>query len=478
MEIDPHPKTTNPVQHLPYGDYDGVLAGARTQDPQIKSLLLYQLSYKHMWGTVVSSKMGSTITRIGMDRDGHLSAQATILAMPVPTASVVLNRSRHRVLEGHLWVYRNEIGRVEGTPLPGDAVAIRDARNRCIAVGYWNPASQITVRVLARGERSVDAEWLRERLASAIAYREQVLPAGWSCRRLVNSEADLLPGLIVDRYGDRTVFQLTTLGMDRRRADIIAALRDLIRPTQLIERSDVLIRSLEGLDPVAGVIDGAPDGRCEITVGAARFACDLLDPHKTGFYLDQQANYAAVAAQVRPGMRVLDVCCHLGGFALHAGLAGAEAIGIDSAPDSVAGATAAAQLNGIAHRVTFVCANAFDELNRRQGAKEQFDLIVLDPPTFARTRDAVDGALRGYKELHLRALRLLPVGGVLATFSCSHHVSGEMFLRNVMEAAADAGVTLRREAVLGASPDHPVLPAVPESEYLKGLLFTVIERHR
>jgi 23S rRNA (cytosine1962-C5)-methyltransferase len=390
----------------------------------------------------------------------------------------VLNRHRHRLLEGHLWVFRNEIERVEGDPVPGDAVAVRDGRGRCLAVGYWNPASQITVRVLARGERAVDDALLRERLDTAIAHRERALPAAWSCRRLVNSEADLLPGLIVDRYGERVVFQLTTLGMDRRRGAIIAALQAALHPAQLIERSDVPVRALEGLEPVAGVIAGGGDGRCEITVGAARFACDLLDPHKTGFYLDQQANYAAVAARCRPGMRVLDVCCHLGGFAIHAALAGAEAIGIDTAPDSVAAAAAAAALSGVETRAAFVCANAFDELNRRQGLRERFDLIILDPPTFARDRAAVAGALRGYKELHLRALRLLPVGGVLATFSCSHHVDAEAFLGTVLEAAADAGVTLRREALLGASPDHPVLPSVPESEYLKGVVFTVIERWR
>jgi 23S rRNA (cytosine1962-C5)-methyltransferase len=221
------------------------------------------------------------------------------------------------------------------------------------------------------------------------------------------------------------------------------------------------------------VLRGTLDGPIAIRIGDASFTVDPMDPHKTGFYLDQQANYRLIARQVRPGARVLDAFCHLGGFAIHACLAGAaSAIAIDSAEASIAGARAAASANGVGERIDFRCANAFDVLKAADEARERFDLIILDPPTFTRTRDAVPGALRGYKEIHLRALYLLKEGGRLATFTCSHHVGRDLFLGTVLDAAADARVTIRLEQTLAASPDHPVLPAVPESEYLKGFVFS------
>jgi 23S rRNA (cytosine1962-C5)-methyltransferase len=391
-------------------------------------------------------------------------------------AAVVLNRTvPHRVLHGHLWVYASEIERVEGRPVAGDVVAVKDGAGRALAWGFYNPQSKIAVRVLTRQERVIDAAFLRERLAAAIAHRDRVLP-GRPARRLVGSEGDLLPGLIVDQYGETLVVQCTTAGIDRRLGEIVMLLQELVSPRVVIERNDLSVRGYEGLPQRRGVLVGEHRGPLRVHVGGADFPCDPLDPHKTGLYLDQQVNWLEVAAHVRPGAKVLDVCCHLGGFGIHAALAGAgEVLAIDTAEGSIAGARQAAGWAGVDGRFHTRCANAFDMLKEFDAANARYDVIILDPPSFTRTRAAIEGALRGYKEIHLRALRMLAPGGVLATYSCSHHISGPLFQGMVNDAAADAHRTLRREAVQGASPDHPVIAAVPESEYLKGFVFRVLD---
>lgn len=398
-------------------------------------------------------------------------------APPVPAfASVILNRhNTHRLLRGHSWVYVTEVERVEGTPVAGDVVVVRDLGGRALAWGFYNPASKIRVRVLTRHEQAIDTAFWRARLVAAIAHRETVLP-GRPARRLVSSEADLLPGLIVDQYGDTLVVQATTAGIDRRLPEITALLIDLVKPAAVIERNDVGVRRLEGLPLKTGVLHGTAPGAIRVRVGRADFPCDPLDAHKTGLYLDQQTSWEQVAALVRPGDRMLDAFCHLGGFGVHALLAGASsALALDSAEASIAGARQAATWAGVGERFDVRCGDAFAELKALDAANERFQVAVLDPPSFTRTRDAVPGALRGYKELHLRALRMLAPGGVLATFTCSHHISADAFLATVIDAAVDAKRTVRREAVLGASPDHPVLPAVPETEYLKGFVLRVLD---
>lgn len=393
--------------------------------------------------------------------------------MTLPIAHLAA-RDGIRALAGHPWIWRNEIARIEGPATPGEVVEVRDAKGAAIGIAYHNARSVIAARLLSRQVRPIDAAFWRERIAAAIAYRQRVMPDA-EALRLVNAESDQLPGLIVDRYGDRLVIQLTTAGMDRQRPAIVAALREAFPGGSIRERSDVPVRELEGLQPVTGLLAG--DGASAVTarIGDARFAIDLDDPHKTGSYLDQAVNYRRVARHVRPGMRVADVCSHLGGFAIHAALAGAgEVVAIDQAEASIAGVAAAAALNGVADRVRPVRADAFAWLKAEQTAAARYDLIVLDPPSFTRARDAVPGALRGYKEMHLRALKMLAPGGVLATFCCSHHVAAEAFMGSVVAAAADARVTLRLEERLGAGPDHPVLPTVPETEYLKGIVLSVL----
>ncbi len=392
------------------------------------------------------------------------------------TASVVLNRKvTHRILNGHLWIYSTEIERVEGQPVSGDVVAVRDGTGRALAWGFFNPTSKIAVRVLTRRERAIDTTFFRERLQAAIAHRERVMP-GRPARRLVSSEGDLLPGLIVDQYGDTLVVQCTTAGIDRRLGELVVLLQELLQPRVVIERNDLAVRGYEGLPQRSGVLVGDHQGTLRVRVGQADFPCDPLDPHKTGLYLDQQMSWEAVASLVRPGMRVLDTFCHLGGFAVHALQAGAvHAIGIDTAADSVKGAAQAAEWAGVTSRFETRCDNAFDQLKDLDTAGARFDLIILDPPSFTRSRATVDGALRGYKEIHLRALRMLEPGGVLATYTCSHHVTAPVFHDMILDAAQDAHRTLRREAVYGASPDHPVVAAVPESEYLKGFALSVLD---
>jgi 23S rRNA (cytosine1962-C5)-methyltransferase len=388
--------------------------------------------------------------------------------------AVVLNHVVHRLLRGHLWVYSSEILRTEGA-VDGEPVAVRDGTGRFLAVGLYNGRSKIAVRVLSRANVAIDEAFWRERLGRALAYRDAVLP-GRPARRLVNSEGDLLPGLIVDQYGDVLVVQATTLGMDRRLEMWTGLLREALSPTAIVERDDLPVRRFEGLAERTGMLFGTAPGTVRRRLGQVDFPWDPLDPHKTGAYLDQQANWEIVAAGVRPGMRVLDAFCHLGGFAQHCLRAGAAtAVAIDSSAEAIAGARQAATWAGHADRLELRGENAFDYLSAADHRGERFDLIVLDPPSFTRTRDAVAGALRGYKEIHLRALRMLSPGGVLATFTCSHHIGAAAFLDTVLAAAADAGRSLRLERTLAASPDHPVLPAVPETEYLKGFIFTVLD---
>lgn len=389
--------------------------------------------------------------------------------------TIILNqKTTHRCDRGHPWIYATEIARTDGAPANGDEVAVVDHKGRLVGRGLFSATSKIAVRLLTRGNDALDDAFLRQRLVNAIAYRDLVLP-GRPCRRLVSSEADLLPGLIVDRYQDVLAVQCTTAGMDRRLPQIVELLKELCAPAAIIERNDVPARRFEGLPSRTGILHGEAPGTLRARMGAVDLPCDVMDPHKTGAYLDQQLNWSLVAAHARPGSKILDACCHLGGFALHALAAGAaSAIAIDSAEDAIAGTKQAAAWAGVDGRLDARLGNIFDLLPELERANAHFDLIILDPPSFTKSKDTVEGALRGYKELHVRALRMLDIGGRLATFTCSHHVDGRMFLDNLLDAAHDTRRTLRLEARLSASPDHPVLPAVPESEYLKGYVVTAL----
>lgn len=388
----------------------------------------------------------------------------------------LIPRQTHRCLDGHPWVFRSELDPAALAGLAdGAEVAVRDGRGRLVGRGWYGARSQIAVRLLTRRDRACDEALVRERLVAAIARRTEACPGRDACR-LVSSEGDLLPGFIVDRYRDRLVVQATTSAADLRLGSFTGLLRELCAPTQIVERDDIPARELEGLPRRAGVMHGPADARVLVRLGRVELDVDLLDPHKTGAYLDQQHSHEAVAAAVRPGDRVADVFAHRGGFALHALLAGAgQAVAVDEAAAGLADAAAAAARLGVEGRFTTARADAFAWLRAQAVAGERYDLIVLDPPTFTRNRAGIPGAMRGYRDLHLHALRLLPPGGRLASFSCSSHVDEGEFLATAASAAAEAGRQLRFDAAYGQPPDHPWLPAAPETRYLKGFLVTVLE---
>ena len=383
--------------------------------------------------------------------------------------SIILKPNKeHRLIAGHAWVYAGEIVKLTGDAVDGDAVDIRDHKERFLGRGLLNRKSQITVRRFTTQKEEFDRMFFKRRIVAANAYRSG------DTYRMICSEGDQLPGLIVDRFGDKLVVQFLTLGIDQRKMVILEILQELFYPTAIIERSDVPSRKLEGLPETKGVIAGKLEGKTQITVGGVKFELDLLEDQKTGFFLDQAENYTAVAKHCA-GKRVLDCFSYHGGFALFAGKAGAKTIeSVEISDSAVARARVNAELNELTGKIEFQCANAFDVLKKGDAGKRQFDVIILDPPTFTRTKQNVADALRGYNEINLRALKMLPVGGMLATFSCSHHITADLLKDMVVNAAADARKTLRLVKMLTLAPDHPVLLGMPETEYLKGMLLQVI----
>jgi 23S rRNA (cytosine1962-C5)-methyltransferase len=375
----------------------------------------------------------------------------------------------------HPWIFK---GDVAGVPraAAGDAVTVIDTMGRFVGRGLFNPRPALCCRLLTWDDEPIDAGFWRRRLAAAVAARVDRVGAA----RLVWSEADGLAGLVIDRYGPVAVLQTATLGLARRRAEVVAALRETVGDVAVFGADDPVAAALEGFEPAAGWL-GTPGpsspgpsspGPTSVIVeeGAARFLVRVGGGHKTGLYLDQADNRLRVAP-LGAGRAVLDVFAYTAGFACQALVAGAaSALCIESSKDALAGAVDNLALNGVASRAQVRGTNAFDELRRLERARARFGLVVLDPPPFARGRGALEGALRGYKEINLRAIRLLEPGGVLATFSCSYHVSEGAFEAMVREAAEDAGVRLRVREPLGQSTDHPVLLTVPETRYLKGLL--------
>jgi 23S rRNA (cytosine1962-C5)-methyltransferase len=392
--------------------------------------------------------------------------------------SVFLKKNKERRLyAGHSWVYSSEIERITGAPDPrdGDAVDIRDHKDRFFGRGLLNTKSQITVRRFTTQKEELDRAFFARRIEEALAYRRENTSIGdTEAFRVVSSEGDQLPGLIVDQYGDNLVIQALTLGIDQRKGQIVEILREIFQPRAIIERSDVASRKLEGLEETKGVLFGESGAIVRAQFAGFSIEVNLLEDQKTGFFLDQRDNYAEVA-RLCAGKRVLDCFTYHGGFALAAAMASAKSVeSVEISDTAVARARKNAELNGLTGKIQFVCANAFDVLKKYDGDKRQYDVIVLDPPTFTRTRQNIEGALRGYKEINLRALKMLPPGGILATFTCSHHIDAELFKSVVVEAAADAKKTVRLVKVLTQSPDHPILPAIPETEYLRGLLLEVM----
>lgn len=380
-----------------------------------------------------------------------------------------------RVLAGHPWIYDTSLLKVTGDPEDGSVVQVRDHRRRFLGVGFFNSRSRIRVRLLDRERVTVDREFFRDRIERALEVRRRQLP-GASSYRAVNAESDFLSGLIVDKYEDVLVLQTTSLGMDRHKDEIVEVLGELFQPRVILERNDVAARRFEGLDEKNAVLYGELEDEINIKLNGLTFRVNFLEGHKTGFYLDQQVNYRRVAEWARGG-RVLDGFSFQGGFAIHAARAGAAQVeAIEQSEAAIQTARQNAELNGVDTVCHWTCANVFDWLKEKasgESSDQPYDLIILDPPSFTRTRANIPQALRGYKEIHLRALKLLKRGGILATFCCSHHIDADTFQRVILEAALDARKILRRIEIYSQSPDHPVIPAIPETEYLKGFAFEV-----
>ena len=384
-----------------------------------------------------------------------------------------------RIVAGHPWVYQSSILRVTTPPTDGELVQVKDHRQRMLGVGFFNSKSRIHVRVLSADRIEVDQAFFEQRIQAALAVRQRHLPNATSFR-VVNAESDFLSGLIVDKYEDVLVVQISALGMEKRKNKIVAALKKLFSPRAILERSDMASRKFEGIKEVNGVLDGDHSGPLAVNLNGLKFEADLAAGHKTGLYLDQQVNYQAVA-QFAKGAQVLDCFSFLGGFALHAARAGAAHVHmLDQSAEAIAAATRTAAANGLTDNCSAETINVFDWLkaNTRTAPHEKliprFDLIVLDPPSFTRNRASVPDALRGYKEIHVRALKLLRPGGTLATFCCSHHVNAGLFQDTVLAAAYDTRKILRRVATYTQSPDHPIIPMIPETEYLKGFAFELV----
>jgi 23S rRNA (cytosine1962-C5)-methyltransferase len=414
-------------------------------------------------------------------RNGARAVYKPLLMDTLPTVLLKPGEA-DRVVAGHPWIYHGSILRLTSPAADGSLVQLKDHRQRLLGVGFYNSKSKINVRLLAPERVSVDQAFFEQRIGEALAVRRRHLPEATSFR-VVNSESDFLSGLIVDQYEDILTLQTSALGMDARKPEILAALQKVLAPRAIVERNDVASRKFEGLPEVHGVLAGQVESRVIVRLNGLQFETDLLGGQKTGLYLDQQVNYQRVADLLRPegGARVLDCFSFLGGFALHAARAGAtQVLGLDQSPEATTGAQRNAALNGLADRCSFETANVFDWLKARTHTKPHeklippYDLVVLDPPSFTRNRASVPDALRGYKEIHLRALKLIKPGGTLATFCCSHHVDSGLFLDVILSAAFDARRILRRVATYSQSPDHPVIPSIPETEYLKGFAFEVV----
>lgn len=382
---------------------------------------------------------------------------------------------RARIFQGHDWVYGTEVRKIFGNPQPGDVVALKDFKDRFLGSAMFNPHSQIVARRFSRRKQELNGDFFSRRISQAVELRRR-LPEE-TLTRLVWSESDGLPGLIVDRYADYLVVQTLTIAMECRLPIILNVLEDLLSPRGIIVRNDSPMLAAEGISPSVRVARGQQPEPFAARSGSVQFMIDLQTGQKTGLYLDQLDNYAAVARFAR-GRRVLDCFCNQGGFALACALAGAsEVTAVDVSQDAMDAVARNARLNGVS--VQCVTDNAFDFLKKeaalvRDGGEHKWDLIILDPPSFTRNKKSVHDAMRGYKEIHLRAMKLLAPGGILSTFCCSHHAGVDLFRESVLDAAIDAPATLRLMQQHGQRADHPVLLNIPETEYLKGFTYELL----
>ena len=366
-----------------------------------------------------------------------------------------------RVLRGHPWVFRSDVVRAQGIT-PGAVVKVEGPRGRHLGFAFYSTRSEIRLRMIDRGE-SLSESFLRDRVQAAVRWREGVAE-GAAAYRLVHGEGDRVPSLIVDRYGDHLVVQTLSQGTEARKDELVQILVELLRPAGILERNDPRVRMLEGLDQRVGLLHGEVPERVEVKEGDVSFEADLWRGQKTGLFLDQRENHLMARTYARG--RVLDGFSYHGGFALHAARVAREVLAVDTSAEAVAQIVRNAERNALAN-VTAREANVFDLLRELHDGGERFDTVVLDPPAFAKSKDAVEKAVRGYKEINLRALRLLEPGGCLITCSCSYHVHEADFEEILAAAAADAPATVTVVEKRRQARDHPVVLGVPETYYLK-----------
>ena len=387
---------------------------------------------------------------------------------------VCLRRGEEQdVRAGKLWIYDNEIDWADDRCRDGDVVEVLDSRMNFAALGFFNARSKITVRILTRDQQeTVDAAFFRRRLQAAWDYRRS-LGFNNACR-VVFGESDGLPGLTVDKFGEYLSVQILSLGMDRRKDEIVAALVDIIQPKGICERDDVPVREKEGLPQLTGVLYGEIPPEAEILEHDARMLVDIRNGQKTGHFLDQQENRGRIKPYC-PGRRVLDLCSHTGGFAIHAALYGAASVeAVDVSESALEMLRRNAALNGVEEKITTVAANVFDLMKAYDEAGRRFDTVICDPPAFAKSKKALEAAWRGYKELNLRCMRVTAPGGYLISCSCSQFMTPELFLEMLRDAAADSGRTVRLLETLIQSRDHPAALNAEQSLYLKGYILQIL----
>ena len=374
---------------------------------------------------------------------------------------MLTKRGAARARSGHPWVYRSDIAEASGET--GDVVRVMDRGGHFLGHAFYNPESEITLRIATREEEEINEAFFRARIERAKAYRES-LNIDADAYRLLHAEADSIPGLVVDRYGKHLVLQVGSAAVEHRLDWVVAALEDLFAPAGILLRGDVAVRRREGLATGVRVLSGKVPGSVVVREGPVRYRAHLWTGQKTGSFLDQRENHLA-AARYASG-RVLDVFSYAGGFTLPAARVADSVEAVDASGDALEAARANAELNGLSN-VAFTQANAFDLLRERSDAGERYDVVILDPPAFAKTRRDLPAATRAYKEINLRAMKLLAPGGVLVTCSCSYHFSRELMEETLRSAATDAGKSMRVREWRGQAQDHPEVLTIPETRYLK-----------
>lgn len=396
------------------------------------------------------------------------------------SALVTLKKGEGRTVKsGGMWIYDNEIASVTGSFEDGDIVLVHDFDGYPLGRGFINRASKIRVRMMTRNiEQEVDDGFLSMRLKNAWEYRKSTVDTN-SCR-IVFGEADFLPGLVIDKFSDVLVVQSLALGIDRFKEKIVSILKEILKEDGIsikgvYERSDAKVRSQEGMERVKGFIGEEFDTNVEIIENGIKYYVDVKEGQKTGFFLDQKYNRAAIRKLCR-GAKVLDCFTHTGSFALNAGQAGAASVlGLDASELGVEQAVKNAKLNGLSDIVKFECADVFDKLPEYEASGEKFDVVILDPPAFTKSRNSVKNAVKGYREINLRAMKIIKDGGFLATCSCSHFMDYDLFTKTIGQAAANVHKRLRQVEFRTQAPDHPILWAAGESYYLKFYIFQVCD---